>query len=73
VEATLHSIDDALTPAANWMLALRDMEKSLEETISIKITVDNIKSLQDNVGIPFDSTLKKSLWLTRCGIYLQYI
>jgi len=34
VEATLHSIDDALTPAANWVLALQDMEKSLEETIS---------------------------------------
>jgi len=28
VEATLYSIDDALTPAANWVLALQDMEKS---------------------------------------------
>ena len=28
VEATLHTIDDALTPAANWVLALRDMEES---------------------------------------------
>jgi len=45
------------TPAANWMLALQDKEKDLEKTISIKITVDNIKSFQDNVGIPFVSTL----------------
>jgi len=33
MEATLHS---ALTPAANWVLELRDMEKSLEEKISVK-------------------------------------
>ena len=57
VEATLRTIDDALTPAANWVLALRDIEESLEKTISIKITMDNIKSFQDNVGIPFVSTL----------------
>jgi len=41
VETTLYSIDDALTPVANWVLALRDMEKNLEETISVKITVDD--------------------------------
>jgi len=61
VEVTLHSIDDAQTPAVNWVLALRDMEKSLEETISVKITEDNIKSFQDNVGIPFVSTLKANI------------
>jgi len=27
VEATLHSFDDALTPTANWVLALQDMER----------------------------------------------
>jgi len=32
VEATLHCTDDALTPGANWGLALRDMEKSLEDS-----------------------------------------
>jgi len=47
----LHSIDDALTPAANWVLAMWDMEMSLEEIILVKITVDNIKSFQDNVRI----------------------
>jgi len=58
VGATLYY---ALTPAANWALALRDMEKSLEETISLKITVDDIKSFQNNVGIPFVSTLKANI------------
>jgi len=57
-EATLHSIDDALTPAANWVLALQDMEKILEETISVKITVDDI---QVNFEIPFVSALKANV------------
>jgi len=61
VEATLHSIDDALTPVANWVSALRDMEKSLEETISVKVTMDDIKSFQDNVGIPFVPILKANI------------
>jgi len=58
VEATLRSIYDA---AANWVLALRDMVKSLEETISVKITVDDIKFFQGNVGISFVSTLKPNI------------
>ena len=61
MEATLHTIDDALTPAANWVLALRDMEESLEESILVKITVDDIKSFQDNVGKPFVSALKANI------------
>jgi len=44
VETTLYSIDDGLTPATKWVLALQDMEKSLEETILVKITLDDIKS-----------------------------
>jgi len=49
VEATLHSIDDA---AVNWVLALRDMEKSLEETISVKITVDDVKTMLEYLLFP---------------------
>jgi len=61
VEATLHTVDDALNPAANWVLVLRDIEDSLEEATSIKITIDDIKSIQDNVGKPFVSTLKANI------------
>ena len=61
VEATLSTLDDALTPAANWVLALRDIENTLEESTSIKITMDDIKSFQNNVGIPFVSTLKANI------------
>ena len=34
------------------------MEESLDKNILIKITIDDIKSFQDNVGIPFVSKLK---------------
>jgi len=61
VEAPLHSIDDALSPTTNWVMALQDREKSSEETILVKITVDDIKSFQDNVGIPFVFTLKTNI------------
>ena len=36
VEATLHTIDDALTPVANWVLALRDMEEDLDKTSQLR-------------------------------------
>jgi len=52
VEATLHSIDDALIPAANWVLALQDMEKSSGETTSVKITVDDIKTMSEYLLVP---------------------
>lgn len=62
VEATLHTIDDALNPAANWVLVLQDIEDSLEEATSIKVTMDDIKSFQDNVGKPFIFTLKANVF-----------
>ena len=41
MEANLHTIDDALNPPANWVLALRNIEDCLEEATSIKITIDD--------------------------------
>ena len=35
VEATLYSLDDALSPAANWVLELQDMKESLEEAMGV--------------------------------------
>ena len=34
-EVTLYTFDDALTAPANWVLALRDMEETLDKIISI--------------------------------------
>jgi len=53
VKATLHSIDDALTPAANWVLPLRD----LEETISVKSQWTTSRQCRNT----FFSTLKANI------------
>jgi len=53
VEATLHTIYDALNPPADWMLALRDMKDDLEKATPIEITLDDIKSFKESVGKPF--------------------
>lgn len=67
VEATLHAIDDEFNPAANWVLPLRDIESSLEEATSVKITMDEIKSFQDSVGKPFVSILKTNISSQFCS------
>ena len=71
MEATLCTIDDALTPAANWVLALQDIEESLENR---KQFCNGRHQVQDKVGIPFISTLKANISrFTRCSICIQYI
>ena len=36
VESTLHSLDDAMLPAANWVLGLLDSQADLEEATDTK-------------------------------------
>ena len=52
VEAPLYSLDDALSPAANWVLELQDMKESLEEAMGVNITSD-IQTFQNSVGNRF--------------------
>jgi len=47
-----YSIDDALTNAANWVLALGDMEKSLEE---ISLVDDFPRQCQNTFCFHFES------------------
>jgi len=63
-ETTLHSIDDVLTPAANWVLGLRDMEKSLEETTSVNIIVDDTKTMLGYLLFPLwkQISLAHKMW-----------
>ena len=44
MEATLYLLDDALSPAANWVLELQDMKESLEEATGVKINKINKKN-----------------------------
>ena len=61
VDSTLHSLDDSLLPAANWVVKLLDVCRSLDEEAWIKVTSADIKSFQSNVGNPFVSNLKDNI------------
>ena len=59
VDATLHTIDDALLPAANWVLELMDVREEME--VSIKVATDDITSFLRRVAEPFVSDLKSNI------------
>ena len=42
VDATLHTLDDAILQAGNWVLELLDMKDDLEASTSITITTANV-------------------------------
>ena len=67
VEATLYSLDDALSPAANWVLELQDMKESLEEAMGVNITTSDIQTFQNSVGNHFVSTLKDNISSRFCS------
>ena len=67
VEATLYSLDDALSPAANWVLELQDMKESLEEAMGVNITTSDIQTFQNSVGNRFVSTLKGNISSRFCS------
>ena len=67
VEATLYSLDDALSPATNWVLELQDMKESLEEAMGVNITTSDIQTFQNSVGNHFVSTLKGNISSRFCS------
>ena len=67
VEATLYSLDDALSPAANWVLGLQDMKESLEEAMGVNITTSDIQTFQNSVENRFVLTLKGNISSRFCS------
>ena len=61
VDATLHTLDDSMLAAANWVLELLDEMDDLMEATGIKITMDDISNFQERVGKPFVSDLKNNI------------
>ena len=61
VDATLNTLNDAILPAANWVLELLDTKDDLEATTDIKITTESITSYQDRVAKPFITMLKNNI------------
>lgn len=61
VDSTLQTLDDALLPAANWVLELLDAQEEIEAATRIKVTTDAITSFQENVAKPFVTDLKGNI------------
>ena len=61
VDATLHSLDDAALPAANWILELLDQVDDLREATGISIDRPQVLSFQESVAKPFIVKLKDNI------------
>ena len=61
VDATLHTLDDAVLPAANWVMELLDKCEDFEKATGVKITSEDIKSFQETVAKPFITHLKNNI------------
>ena len=53
VDSTLHTLEDAVTPAANWVLEL------LEECVNLETIA--IATLKDNISLQGEETVKKAM------------
>ena len=49
VDATLHMLDAAMEPSANWILQLVDVKEELAATIGVNISVPDIVKFTKNV------------------------
>ena len=61
VDATLHTLDDVIQPAANWLSELLEVMDEMESTIGIKFTTEDITAFQSRVANPFFTALKENV------------
>ena len=61
VDATLHVLDDAVLPAANWILELLNTWEALEAVTDTTVTMEDISSFQERVAKPFVRDLKSNI------------
>ena len=46
VDATLHTREDVLLPAANWVLDLLEVKEEMDTTVGINFNIEDIASFQ---------------------------
>ena len=61
VDTTLHTLDDTMLAAADWVLELLDEMDDLKEATSIIITMEDITNFQEKVAKPLVSDLKSNI------------
>ena len=58
VDATLESLDDAILPAANWVLELLECSDDIQKATGELINTTKIQSLRVSVAKPYIAHLK---------------
>ena len=59
VDATLHTLEGVLQPAAKWVLDLQEVKEEMDITVGINFNSDDVASFQSRVTEPFYTKLKK--------------
>ena len=61
VDATLHTLEDVLQPAAKWLLDLQEVKEEMDITVGINFNSDDVASFQSRVTEPFYTKLKENI------------
>ena len=61
IDAVLHALNDANTPAAYWVLKLLDSKVDLQEATREIVSPHKIHTFQETVGTPFLALLKENI------------
>ena len=61
IDSTLHTLEDATTPAANWVLELLEECVNLETATGTEISRTDITTFQETIAKPFITNLKDNI------------
>ena len=61
VDATLHTLEDVLQPAAKWVLDLQEVKEEMDITVGINFNSDDVASFQSRVTEPFYTKSKENI------------
>ncbi len=61
VDATLHTLEDVLQPAAKWVQDLQEVKEEMDITVGINFNSDDVASFQSRVTEPFYTKLKENI------------
>ena len=69
VDASVTSIDDAITPAANWILELLDNKNDIQQTTGETINTSKLLRFLETVATPFVNIQSKHFKKVRSTKY----
>ena len=61
VDATLHTLEDVLQPAAKWVLDLQEVKEEMDITVGINFNSVDVASIQSRITEPFYTKLKENI------------